>query len=102
MMSAQLQTIHPPLAKKESRISTITAVAIFIALFLTILLFFIARFPLLASSGTGLLGAATTLIGGAFVHYYRHKEPVWAIAICGQVLGLVGIALLFIAALISL
>jgi hypothetical protein len=67
---------------------------------LAFLLLFI-QLPWLVSAGLWLLGMALILILYAFVSYHRFAIPVWDTAIAGQFVGFLGIALLFLASIIS-
>ncbi|PID85114.1 MAG: hypothetical protein CSA11_02125 [Chloroflexi bacterium] len=52
--------------------------------------------PLMALAGIGLLGLAIGLIGMSVITNYRREESEWGVALAGQVLGAVGIALIFL------
>ena len=53
--------------------------------------------PFMALVGMGLLGLAISLIGVAVVSNRRREESEWGMALAGQALGAVGIALMFLA-----
>jgi uncharacterized membrane protein HdeD (DUF308 family) len=57
--------------------------------------------PLLASIGLWLLGIALALVGYALIAYHQFNTAVWDTAIAGQVLGMLGIALLFGSSLLA-
>lgn len=80
--------------------SRLTLVALIAGGLLAVLLV-AAALPLLVSAGLWLLGLALTLLGYAFASNRRAATAVWGSAIAAQGLGLLGIALLFGAALLG-
>ncbi len=58
-------------------------------------LLFVFSLPLLAAAGLWLLGMALALVGYALIAKRQFDTAVWDTAIAGQVLGLLGMALLF-------
>lgn len=57
--------------------------------------------PLLVSVGLWLLGMGLVLVGYALVSYRQFETAVWDTAIIGQGLGLLGLAMLFGASVLS-
>ena len=99
-MSAHIHQDDFITTQYQSRQPRVTAVALSSALILAFALVFLSL-PLLVSAGLWLLGMALVLIGYAFISYHRFAIPVWDTAIAGQVVGFLGITLLFLANFIS-
>lgn len=97
-MSANYQQIELA-AQYQVRQPRVTAVAISCAIIFTFILFFLGQ-TLLVSSALWLLGMAIVLIGYAFISHHRLAIPAWDTAIVGQVMGIVGVGLLFLGALV--
>jgi len=57
------------------------------------------RLPMLAALAMWVLGIGTAMILVALVHYRLCRVPLWELAILGQLLGVVGTALLVVASL---
>lgn len=57
------------------------------------------RLPPLAALAMWILGVAAAMIVAALVHYRLRREPLWELAILGQLLGVIGTALLAVASL---
>lgn len=53
--------------------------------------------PLLAVIGMWPLGLAISFIGVTIISNRRRDEPEWGMALAGQALGVIGIALIFLA-----
>ncbi len=100
-MSAHIQQDDFITTQYRSHYPRVTGVALSSAVILAFLLIYLAM-PLLVSAGFWLLGMAIVLIAYAFISYHRFAIPVWDTAIVGQVVGLFGITLLFLANFISL
>lgn len=100
-MSAHIQQNELTSAQYQVRYPRVTPVALSSALILAIALIFFGL-PLLVSAGIWLLGLALVLIAYAFVSNYRFAIPVWDTAIAGQIIGFLGMGLLFLANFISL
>jgi len=99
-MSIHIQQNNILPVESQARSPRVLPVAFSSALILAFLLFFF-QLPWLVSAGLWLLGMALVLILYAFVSYHRFAIPVWDTAIIGQVVGFLGIALLFLATFIS-
>jgi hypothetical protein len=65
------------------------------------LLLFVMSLPLLVSVGLWMLGMGVALVGYALVSYRQFEKAVWDTAIIGQGMGLLGLALLFGASILS-
>lgn len=98
-MSAHIHQDELIASQYHIRQPRVTAVAISAALILAISLVFLGL-PLLVSAGLWLLGMALVLIGYAFISNYRLAIPVWDTAIAGQLVGFLGLGLLFLANII--
>ena len=68
---------------------------------LGVVLLFLLQFPFLVACGLWILNLALTLIVYALISHLRWNIEAWHIAIAGQIIGLFGLALLFIASLIA-
>lgn len=99
-MSAHIHQDELSATEYQVRQPRVTAVALSSALILAFPLVFLSL-PLLVSAGLWLLGMALVLIGYAFISFHRFAIPVWDTAIAGQVVGFLGICLLFLASFIS-
>ena len=99
-MSIHIQTDERIIARYQAREPRVTAVAIASGLLLGFILL-LAGYSLLVSIGMWLMGMALVCILYAFVSYHRFAVPVWETAIAGQVIGLVGIGLLFAASFVT-
>jgi hypothetical protein len=99
-MSAHIHQDELSATEYHVRQPRVTAVALSSALILAFPLVFLSL-PLLVSAGLWLLGMALVLIGYAFISFHRFAIPVWDTAIAGQVVGFLGICLLFLASFIS-
>jgi len=99
-MSANIYQNEPIPAQYQTREPRVTAVAVSFGLVLAFVLYFLGQ-PLLVSAGLWLLGMALVLIGYAFISFYRFAIPVWDTAIAGQIVGFLGIGILFLASFIS-
>jgi hypothetical protein len=64
-------------------------------------LIFLASLPLLVSAGLWMLGMGLVLVAYALVSYRQFETAVWDTAIIGQGMGLLGLALLFGASILS-
>ncbi len=95
-MSAHIQQDDFITTQYQSHQPRVTGVALASAVILAFLLYFLSM-PLLVSAGFWLLGMALVLIAYAFISYHRFAIPVWDTAIAGQVVGLFGITILFLA-----
>ncbi|MDX1415593.1 MAG: hypothetical protein R3293_15465 [Candidatus Promineifilaceae bacterium] len=68
---------------------------------LSAVVLFLLHFPFLVAGGLWLLILALTLIVYALISQLRWNLEAWHIAIAGQIIGLCGLALLFIASLFA-
>ena len=57
------------------------------------------QLPALAALAMWILGLAVALILVALIHYRLRRQPLWELAILGQLLGVAGTALLVVASL---
>ena len=86
--------------ENETQPPRVVPVAAAVGLVMAIVLLLL-QLPLLVIAGLWLLGQALVLISYAFFVLRRYKTEAWEIAIAGQIAGLLGIALLFIASLLG-
>ena len=95
-MSAHIHQDELIATQYQVRGPRVTPIALSAAVILAITLIFFGM-PFLVSAGLWLLGMALTLIAYAFISNYRFAVPVWDTAIAGQIVGFLGIGLLFLA-----
>jgi hypothetical protein len=98
-MSAHIHQDDFITTQYQSRQPRVMAVALSSGLIFAFLLVFLSM-PLLVSAGLWLLGMALVLISYAFISFHRFAIPVWDTAIVGQIVGFIGITVLFLAAVI--
>lgn len=100
MTAPSLETDTTHSSAKQPAAPRYTAVTLIFGLGLSALLQWLLACPPLAVFGLWLLGPALALIAGALIrHHILHESP-WHLALLGQALGMVGIALLLLASLI--
>ena len=99
-MSANIYQNEPIPAQYQTREPRVTAVAVSTGMIFIFLLYVLGQ-PLLISAGLWLLGMAVVLISYAFISNYRFAVPVWDTAIAGQIIGFLGIGMLFFASILS-
>ena len=99
LMSANYQQLEL-INQYQVRQPRVTAVAVSFGLIFAFVLFFLGQ-TMLVSAGLWLLGMAVVLIGYAFISNYRFAIPVWDTAIAGQIVGFLGIGMLFFASILS-
>lgn len=98
-MSANYQQVEI-INQYQVRQPRVTAVAVSSGLILALALY-VLGFALLISTGLWLLGMALVLIGFAFISHHRFAIPAWDTAIAGQIIGFLGIGMLFFASILS-
>lgn len=76
-------------------------VALIAGVFWAGLLVFVTSLPLLVTAGLWMLGMGLALVGYALVSYRRFETAVWDTAIVGQGMGLLGLAMLFGASILT-
>ena len=76
-------------------------VALIAGVFWAGLLVLITSLPLLVTAGLWMLGMGLALVGYALVSYRQFETAVWDTAIVGQGMGLLGLALLFGASILT-
>ncbi|MBE2222505.1 MAG: hypothetical protein IAF02_13240 [Anaerolineae bacterium] len=83
---------------EETGHNSTTAVAVIVGLVLGgVFTFLWNGLPLMAVAGMWLLALAIGFIGVAIISNRRRETSEWGIALVGQVLGAIGIALIFLA-----
>ncbi len=99
-MSVHIQSDESIYTQYQVRQPRVTAVAVAMGL-LTAFLLLLFGYPLLVSAGMWMLAMALVCILYAFVSYHRFAVPVWETALAGQVMGFLGIGLLFAASFVT-
>jgi hypothetical protein len=100
-MTVHIQHNESLSAQENMGLPRPTVVALIAGIFWAGLLVFLVSLPLLVSAGLWMLGMGLALVAYALVSYKQFETAVWDTAIIGQGMGLLGLALLFGASVLS-
>lgn len=98
-MSTHIQQTELISTPYQVRYPRVTPIAFSFGVILTITLLFLGM-PFLLSASLWCMGMALVLIAYGFISNYRFAIPAWDTAIAGQIIGFIGMGLLFLANII--